>query len=117
MCDSVRVVIALVAAFAPKRFNLPGLGDGLLSLAKQIGDIHRGGWTLLTERRCMDLFASWSRWLHHPQDVVTRAERSRVGHVPRAGKQGPHEVRVSRRRNQAEAKKGQLFPRDVWDCI
>jgi hypothetical protein len=66
MCDSVRVLfVALVAAFPPKRLDLPRLADGVLGLPKQIGGIHQDGDASLPERGCVDLFAGWPRCLHH----------------------------------------------------
>lgn len=57
--------VALVAAFPPKRLDLPRLADGVLGLPKQIGGIHQDGDASLPERGCVDLFAIWPRWLHH----------------------------------------------------
>lgn len=69
MCDSVGVVVALVAALPPKRLDLPSLPDRLLSLPKQIGGVHGDSCTFLGEYGSMDLDISWTRWLHHRQDV------------------------------------------------
>lgn len=56
MRDPMWMVIALVAAFAAKRLHLPSLLDGVLSLPKQIGGIHRDGGTFLIEYGSVDLY-------------------------------------------------------------
>jgi hypothetical protein len=47
------VVVALVAALAPKRFDLARLLDGVLRLPKQIGGVHRDDCIFLTENGCV----------------------------------------------------------------